>query len=72
MFNLPNAGLSLAPAPKLKPPICGAVLLAAGVPNWGQDIPAPKLNPLDAGCTGPVGAGREVAPPNVKAPEDEL
>lgn len=47
--DVPKAGLSVAAAPKLKPPICGAGLLETGVPNWGRGIPAPKLNPVDAG-----------------------
>lgn len=48
--DVPKAGLSPAAAPKLKPPICGAGLLDTGVPNCGGHcIPAPKLNPLEAG-----------------------
>lgn len=46
--EVPKADFSAAVAPKLKFPICGAGLLATGVPNWGQGIPAPKLNPPDA------------------------
>lgn len=47
--DAPKAGLSVAAAPKLKLPICGAGLLETGVPNWGHGIPEPKLNPLGAG-----------------------
>lgn len=47
--DVPKAGLSVAAAPKLKLPICGAGLLETGVPNWGHGIPAPKLNPPGAG-----------------------
>lgn len=50
---LPKAGLSLAAAPKLKPPICGAALLETGVPNWGTA--APKANPLGADWAAPEG-----------------
>lgn len=48
--DVPKAGLSVAAAPKLKLPICGAGLLGTGVPNWGHGIPAaaPKLNPPGA------------------------
>lgn len=34
--DVPKTGLSVAAAPKLKPPICGAGLLETGVPNWGH------------------------------------
>lgn len=44
--DVPKAGLSVAPAPKVKFPICGAGLLETGVPNWGTA--APKANPLGA------------------------
>lgn len=33
VYLVPNAGLSVAAAPKLKLPICGAGLLETGVPN---------------------------------------
>lgn len=47
--DVPKAGLSAAPAPKLKLPIWGAGLLVTGVANWGHDMPPPKLKPLGAG-----------------------
>lgn len=47
--DVPKAGLSVAAAPKLKLPICGAGLLETGVPNWVHGILALKLNPLGVG-----------------------